>query len=304
MVKKARILDKLKARLHTTSVRVEESPTSVRRGAGADPAVNKKSTTDEKSVESKASEKEASAPKKPDAVATRAADVQAHRRLSPKEEASLAMKDGFQELGSLLRGMQSRIDNQGEQIARTMESVNQLPQIGQQQLETLRRLADRFDRQSEQNAVIARSLGDLPQMMETVQGALDRAAATDDRTTKTLEDFRSNMTRIQGSMERMVEHSGKQAQSVQTLATEPQERLTEAVQEASKQQRHATDDAAARLGAAHERGVKAINRAQQEQAERLTTIAESGQKQSKVVIGLLAGVLVALCVVAGLLAAG
>ncbi|MEO0479290.1 MAG: hypothetical protein AAF196_07410 [Planctomycetota bacterium] len=339
MVKKSRFLDKIKDRMRTGGVRVESEKgaadraaqgrqtTQARTGSGDVRSGNVRSgnvgtgkadssragsrvgTTVTGSSAPKAEPKPAEPTRSPaeptrkvDAVARRAAEAKVARKLSPKEDASLAMRDGFQELGSLLRGMQSRIDSQGEQIARTVESVNQLPAIGQQQLETLRRLADRFDRQSEQTAVLTRSLGDLPQTLKSVQESLDRAAATDERQAKSLDEFRTNMARINESMEKMVDHSKSQSEATQSLVSAEKEALTESFDGFAKSQKSATEDAAARLGAAHDRGVKVLSQIQEQHAEKLNQLAESNQKANRPVIVLLSLVLVALIVVAALLA--
>lgn len=335
MVKKSRFLDKIKDRMRTGGVRVESNPAADRAaaprtsggspgGASASRTSNPGSTASggasapksatagsksgpqsgpQSSSQSASKGPGASEPTRPvDAVARRAAEAKVSRRLTPQEDASLAMRDGFQELGSLLRGMQSRIDNQGEQLAKTMENVNQLPAIGQQQLETLRRLADRFDRQSEQSAVLARSLGDLPQTLKAVQQSLDRAAATDERQAKSLDEFRSNMSRINDSMSKMVDHSKSESAAARAMVESERKALSQSIDSLSKQQKSATEDAATRLGAAHDSGVKALTKIQQQQAQRLEQLVESGSKTNRWVVTLLALVFVALVVVATLLA--
>src|SRR5690606_38051483 len=90
-----------------------------------------------------------------DAVPARVAPEQvAGRKISQKEEAQLAISDGFKELTSLLRGMQHRVEDQGERFAQAADGIARLPALQASQLELLRGIADRLDRQNAQNDVV------------------------------------------------------------------------------------------------------------------------------------------------------
>ena len=115
------------------------------------------------------------------------------RKLSSKQEAVVALDEGFKELSSLMRGMQSRMDGHAESLA-------QLPALNQTQIDLMRSMVERLDQQSTATEVLGERLGDMPKMFEKLNSSLEKVAATDQRTASTLGEFKDNMTRIQACL--------------------------------------------------------------------------------------------------------
>lgn len=57
-------------------------------------------------------------------------DARSSRKMSDREEAMLALSTHFQELTSLLRGSQARVDDQLTKIVGTTSALTQLPALG------------------------------------------------------------------------------------------------------------------------------------------------------------------------------
>jgi hypothetical protein len=275
---------------------------------------------------------EPAAPPKPEALpvlepfrVSREPEAVAGRKMSQREEATVAIQDGFRELTNLLRGMQHRVEDQGERFAQAADGLSRMPAIQEAQLELLRQLADRMEVQDRTHALVAQSLGDLPQLMGSVREALDRAAATDDRTARTLGEFRSNMERIQGSMEQMVDHSRQQvdhsrqhaeharqqaehvrqqAEATAALVADRGSEVAELAETLVGGQKEATRDAVSRLEATQRDSVRSLRDAQADQALRLGKMLEDGTKTSRAVLVLLGLTFLALVTIAVLLANG
>lgn len=279
MVKKSSFLEKLRNRLRTHDLHAAPAAdfTEAARsaGAGQDPEP--------------ASRLEA-------VPAIRENEVVSGRKLSQKEEATLAIQDGFRELNSLLRGMQGRVEDQGERFVRAADSLARLPELGEFQLQTLRRIAQQMEEQGRQSAVVVASLGELPQLMGNVREALDRAAAVDERTAGTLDEFRGHMARIQGSMERMVDHSRQHAETAKALSTGRETEL--------RQLQETTKSAVQGVEKAQSAGLRSLREAHEDQATRLGKLVEESSRRSNTVLVLLALILVALIGIGVVLAVG
>lgn len=266
MVKKSSFLEKIRSRLRSSDVRVEHPAdfTDSARRSGAETAV----------------------PRADAVPAIQQPEALSGRKLSSKEEAALAVQDGFRELTSLLRGMQSRVEDQGERFVRATDSLQRMPELQEHQLDALRRIAEHMETQGRSQAVVAQSLGELPGLLGTVREALDRAAATDERTAGTLDEFRSNMARIQGSMERMVDHSRQHAESNKALASGREAELVEL--------KTTTHEAVKGVETAQQVGLKALRDANADQATRLGKLVQEGARRHNAVLVMLGLVLVAL----------
>jgi methyl-accepting chemotaxis protein len=275
VVKKSSFLDKLKSRLRHSDVQLEPAEPAERRGAAAP---------------------ERGASRVDPVPVARPVDVEAvpSRKMSQREEATVAIQDGFRELTSLLRGMQNRVEDQGERFTRAADGIAQLPALQEAQLEMLRRIADRMQAQDQSHALMAQSLGGLPELMGQVREALDRAAATDDRTANTLGEFRSNMDRIQSSMAEMVDHSRRHATASEELVQGRGDEVRELTDSLSEVQREAVD----RLESTQRDGVRALRDAHADQAKRLGRMVEEGQKTNRAVLILLGLTFLALMTIA------
>lgn len=234
-------------------------------------------------------------------------DVEAvsSRKLNSKQEAVVAINEGFKELASLLRGMQSRVDGQGEQINSATDSLSQLPALQQSQIELMRVMAERLETQNSVTAELKDQLGDMPEMVGQLRESLDRAAATDERTAQTLGEFKANMAGIQDAMSRIVEHSGKQAEAATSLADgqrEQQESQTDAVRGMVNEFEQAHQKTLGELRSSSEQSAKALRRAQSEQSDKISSMVEGSKRASKTVIALLGVGVGALVIIALLLA--
>lgn len=222
MVKKTSLFQKLKGRFTSGSVRVEEPRTVVRGSRAAAPAGASR-TASRVSVPEPKPAAEPAARIEPMAVGEPLADARSSRKLSSREEAALTLGEGFKELCSLMRGVQVRIDAQGDKNSG--------------QIAALQKLASQLEKQGQNHELMVRSLATLPDMMKQVQTALERTAQADERTASTLGEFRSTMERVQGSMTQMVEQSRKSADAAGKLAEEQKsgtERLAKVLEERSK----------------------------------------------------------------------
>ncbi len=230
------------------------------------------------------------------------------RKLSAKEEAALALGEGFKELSSLMRGVAVRLEDQGGHSAAMAHDLQQLPALGQAQLEAMRQLATLLDRQGEQNALVLRTLGELPAAVSGLQQALDRAATSDARTANTLTEFREHMHQIQGSMREMVGHSREHADSAQTLVREQNTQTlrlaetmakeggkhVEAVREAVGGLERSHQETSRRLEEQSERGIENLRAAHEDQSNRLHKMVHESAKWNRAVLVLLIMVFAAL----------
>ncbi len=213
------------------------------------------------------------------------------RKLAAKEEAVLALGEGFQELSSLMRGVQTRLDGQGTQMGEVADGLRQLPAVQQAQLEALQGLASHLERQNTLGVQVADSLKGLPQMMTGVQAALERAASADERTAKTMGEFQNTMNRIHQSMGLMVQDSKSQADAVQKIAGKTEEARAE-------EQEHMRG-MVADLRQSTSESVTALRSAQEDQSTRLQKAVEENGKWSQAVLVLLAITVVGLLAVLG-----
>ncbi|MCA8940985.1 MAG: hypothetical protein KDB80_00375 [Planctomycetes bacterium] len=205
------------------------------------------------------------------------------RKLSTKQEAVVAINEGFKELASLLRGMQTRVDDQGEQIHAAVESLAQLPALSQAQIDLMRTMVERMDKQNSVTEELAAHLADMPELAEKLRASVDRAEATDQRTARTLDEFRNNMASIQSAMTEIVDHSGKHVEATASLASDQQQTLAD-------------------LATTSEKSAQTLRQAQREQSERIGKLAEANRRTNKAVVWLLATITLALVVIAVMLA--
>lgn len=226
------------------------------------------------------------------------ADRSSKRKVSDNEEAVLALKEGFQELASLLRGMQSRGDAQGEQLASAVDQLKQLPGFAGQQLEALGQIATGLERQGAAQEELTRSMSGLPEVMRGVEKALVDASTRDARTAQTLGEFRGTMTRMQDAMGEMVQESKRQADSTARIA----ERDTEGMQEQSREHHKELLGAVEGLSSSQQDAVSAqkhavaglrdsqreviedLRRAQQDQARKLEAAVDNAGRWNQALL--------------------
>lgn len=230
------------------------------------------------------------------------------RKLSTKEEAAMALGEGFQELSSVMRGVTVRLEDQGGRVASMAHDMAMLPELGRAQLNALEQLLQKLDRQGASMEQVAERLADLPNAMSGLQGALDRVVASDERAATTLAEFRANMDRIQNSMQQMVENSRSQADSTANLVREQgaqSSRIAETVAREGTKQVEAVRGAVEDLNRTQQRAVDKLETTQskaldglrvahEDQTNRLGKVAAESAKWNRAVLVLLIMVFAAL----------
>lgn len=198
------------------------------------------------------------------------AELKSSRKLSEREEALLALGTHFQELSTLLRGSHARMDDQLGQLVTAATSLTTLPALSQQQLEILQKLSTHMERQNSLGEQMATTMNVLPKLLQNVEGALARAAATDERTAATVREFQSTMDRIHTSMGQMVQHSDQQAKAAQKLA----ERNDGAMQELATGLQASQQSAVKELQRTTDEGLQALRRTSEDQSNRLHKVVQ------------------------------
>lgn len=275
MVQKSSFLQRIRERWGSGSgVRV--SPADVRGGAassGGKPAGSPASNSSNGSGTNGAGNRNAAPAGRDIVTPTPAVDARPTRKLSEREEAMLALGSHFQELTALVRGSQARTDEQLQKLVAATESLTSLPLAAQQQVELLRKFGGQLERQNELSEQVATTLRTLPNLLQNVESALARAAATDERTSKTVLEFQSTMERIHGSMQQMVQHSEQQAEASKKLAERREDDLKgltdgieKAQQAAAAELKRSSDESLASLRRTHEDQSNRLQRVVQEHA--------------------------------------
>jgi hypothetical protein len=198
------------------------------------------------------------------------AEARSTRKLSDREEAMLALGTHFQELNALLRGSQARTDDQLNQIVAATGALTALPALGQQQLETLRALSTQMERQNALGEQLATTMTKLPNLMQSVESALARAAATDERTAATVREFQSTMDRIHLAMGQMVQHGEQHVKTAQQLATKRDDEMKDLASGIEQAQQRAVGE----LTRATEASLQSLRRTHEDQSNRLQRVVQ------------------------------
>ena len=196
----------------------------------------------------------------------RPATATSSRKLSNKQEALMAVGEGFKELSNMMRGVQVRLEDQDARMAEVADNTRG-------QLTALNGLSSNLEQ--------------LPEAMRELRKALDRSAATDERTGRTLKDFQSNMEKIQGSMDKMVEHSGNQARATRSLTDrrEEQERQqTVAIRGMVRDLGTAQDAAVGRMAEANGEHLDSLRNATEDQSARLLKLMSASGKWNRAML--------------------
>ncbi len=210
-------------------------------------------------------------------------ETKSSRKLSEREEALLAVGTHFQELTTLLRGSQGRLDDQLGKLVQAAGSLTTLPALSQQQLEILQKLSTHMERQNSLGEQMASTMSVLPSLLQNVEGALARAAATDERTASTVREFQSTMDRIHSSMSQMVQHSDQQAKASQQLAERRDGALQDLATGIQASQQHAVKE----LQRTTDEGLQSLRRTSEDQSNRLQkVVAEHTGWNRAVLVGI------------------
>jgi hypothetical protein len=216
-----------------------------------------------------------------------AADLRSSRKLSEREEASVALSQHFQDIGALLRGVQSRMDKNHDRLDNVADSLGKLPAVNQQQLQMLQQLASHVERQNTIGENLARTLTGLPDLLQNVEQALQRAANTDERTASTVREFQVTMDRIQNQMGKMVEHSAESAAATRSLAEKREQSWTELATNLTEGQQRAV----AELQRSNTEGLTSLRRTHEDQSNRLHKVVEEHAGWNRAVLAVLGIVL-------------
>ena len=131
------------------------------------------------------------------------------------------------------------------------------------------------------------NLEQMPEAMRELRKVLDRSVATDERTSRTLKDFQRNMERIQGSMDKMVGHSGNQARATRSLTDrrEEQERQqTVAIRGMVRGLGAAQDAAVGRLEEATGKHLESMRSGHEDQSARLLKLIAASGKSNRAML--------------------
>jgi hypothetical protein len=204
------------------------------------------------------------------------AEARSQRKLSEREEALLALGTHFKELSTMLRGSQARMDDQLERLVDATSSLSSLPALSQQQLEMLRK-------QNVLGEQLAVTMTKLPNLLQSVEGALQRAAATDERTAATVREFQSTMDRIHSSMGQMVKNSEVQTKAAQQLAERRDESLKGLVEGIEQSHQKTSQE----LMRTTDESLQSLRRSNEDQSNRLQrTIADNAGWNRAVLFGI------------------
>lgn len=212
------------------------------------------------------------------------------RKLSAREEAAAAMGEGFRELSSLVRGVQTRVEDQGQRHAGVADQVEALPALSRSQLEVLHKMAVHFERQNAVSERLQQRLEVLPELLGGVHEALAVATATDQKTARTLGEFRLTMERIEGSMEKMVDSSKAQTDAAASLVrarTEADERIVSELQHNRESLELEQRAGVARLETATAERLNSMQFHQAEHAERLSKMMVHNGRWTQALVVLL-----------------
>lgn len=197
-------------------------------------------------------------------------DARSSRKLTDREEAMLAFSTHFQELTTLLRGSQARVDDQLTKLVGATTALTQLPALSQQQLDALRTLSVQMERQNALGEQLAGTMTRLPSMLQNVENALARAAATDERTAATVREFQTTMDRIHSSMGQMVQHSEQHVRTAQNLAERRDQEFKSIADGIQESQQRAVSE----LARAADEGAQALRQSHEDQSNRLQRVVQ------------------------------
>jgi hypothetical protein len=207
-------------------------------------------------------------------------EQRATRKLSDREEALLAVGGHFQELTAMLRGSQARIDDQLGRLVTAASTLPQLPTLSHQHLEALRTLSAQMERQNVLGEQLAHAMSRLPGMLESVEHALARAAAADERTSAVIRDFEGALGRVQDAMGRMVAHGEQHVLAAQGLVARRDQEFKDLTEGIQLTQLRAADE----LHRAAAEGMQSLRQSHEDQSNRLQRIVQESAAWNRAVL--------------------
>jgi hypothetical protein len=117
-----------------------------------------------------------------------------------KQHAINAVTNGLNDLGSLLRGIQGRMENQIERTGELVQRFEGLPAAVRAQIEFLGTISRQLEESRQNSATLVEKFGEMPDLLRGIHAVLEKQAATEARTEGTLVEFRQTMDRIHGAI--------------------------------------------------------------------------------------------------------
>jgi len=150
----------------------------------------------------------------------------ARSRGGKKEDAAVALVDGFKDLSGLLHGIQDRMDEQTRRSGELNTKFHDLPEVARAQIDFMGKISEQVISQEERTKLLVERLSGLPELLDGLHSTLEKQLEREERTERTLTDFRGTMDRIH--------------ESIGTLSRENQVAMSTAVESFERSQDKAT----------------------------------------------------------------
>ncbi|HHI78682.1 MAG TPA: hypothetical protein ENK02_01740 [Planctomycetes bacterium] len=187
-----------------------------------------------------------------------------------KEEALQALTDGFQNLSQLLEGIQGNLASQGKRADDLNEKVADLPVLAKAQVDFLTKVSGQLETQTARTGELLSKLSGLPELLDGIHKTLEKQVAAEERSEKTLQDFRKTMNNIHDSIGELTRENSK-ALKASTESLERTNKKTTQTFERAQSQAYAS-----------------FERAQKANLTQLSAMMERSTKMNRTMIVLLA----------------
>ena len=117
-----------------------------------------------------------------------------------REEAVVALTDGFKDLSTLLSGIKDRMDQQSKTTVDLNEKFVDLPGMAKAQVQFMTKISEQISVQKEKTGELLDKLAGLPDLLKGIHNTLEKQAKAEERSEKTLADFRGTMKQIHQSI--------------------------------------------------------------------------------------------------------
>jgi chromosome segregation ATPase len=187
-----------------------------------------------------------------------------------KEEAMQALTDGFQNLSRLLEGIQGNLTSQGDRADDLNKKVADLPVLAKAQVDFLTKVSGQLETQTARTGELLSKLSGLPNLLDGIHKTLEKQVAAEERSEKTLHDFRKTMNNIHDSIGNLTRENSK-ALKASTESLERTNKRTTQTFEKTQTQAYAS-----------------FEKAQKANLTQLSAIMERSTKMNRTMIVLLA----------------
>ncbi len=143
-----------------------------------------------------------------------------------KEEAMVALTEGFKDLSELLTGIRDRMEEQGRRAGDLNEKVADLPTLAKAQVDFMTAISKTLEQQNRKTGELVQRLGNLPDLLEGIHKTLEKQVAAEERSEKTMQDFRSTMDRIHSSIGKLSKENSDAVKEATTSLERTHERTT------------------------------------------------------------------------------